>query len=612
MFRKWYTKPFSEELQAVFDWMKGIVTEQDALFVNLGRLEGFFYFTFPLTFSDNPVYQDALPAGRSKTFVVCTPGREELSSPWVSIFASPELEVWERKDRVSGLVPLRFGLEEKEKRLALGVARDTLKRFFFDGALPDRKHFRFLPSRFSLKTSLDVALWIKGRLRGSAVVEGLHLGEGIAEGVLLAARDSRFKPLNKEELDSLRIEITLIHDLRIPLTQDVIERNTIYPDKGYLLEYKNKQGWFLPEVLNVRKFSDLASFLGDLATEKARLPIEDTKRARVSIFEVEDFIESYDRTRPLTLDGPTVAHTFDKSAVEDCVRSAANWLYSMQEEDGNIAPILNPLTGRTTQIDWVRSAFCALTLAEFARATKENRYGVIAARSLEYLKGYLLRRDRFVVDVASYVLALAYLGKLALVLDKEEIVISAALIIEERINDVAFEPLLFSHIAGFFQEAGKSALTEDIRMQLREQFEKTLLASGPMNLAVWAELASIFFKKDPALSTRVSDWLAGQQLPSGAFPSSTVSNFVYTRGTGKIFEVLALQPERYKQQLRAALTWLCSMQYNEESAFFIEENIRPRVLGALRHDCTNQDAWIDSVGHLLVGWARFSRKEHTL
>ena len=172
-----------------------------------------------------------------------------------------------------------------------------------------------------------------------------------------------------------------------------------------------------------------------------------------------------------------------------------------------------------------------------------------------------------------------------------------------------FEPIARSHIAGIFKALAAAKpdflkYFEDIAISLKENFEEELKSGRSINLAVWAELVNIFSDFDDEFSGRVADWLKKQQLPNGAFPESTTSNFVYTRGTGKIFEVLALKPEKNKEEIKKVLDWLFSMQYDEENSFFVSEEIRPRVIGGFRHDYFNSEAWIDAAGHILLGGAR--------
>ncbi len=85
------------------------------------------------------------------------------------------------------------------------------------------------PSKWrDAKADLDVALWVNGALRGSAVVENKVLGEGLLQATVLASRDARFKPLELNELPGTRIEITAFSDLRIPLSEESIKKMKFY------------------------------------------------------------------------------------------------------------------------------------------------------------------------------------------------------------------------------------------------------------------------------------------------------------------------------------------------------------------------------------------------
>ena len=146
-----------------------------------------------------------------------------------------------------------------------------------------------------------------------------------------------------------------------------------------------------------------------------------------------------------------------------------------------------------------------------------------------------------------------------------------------------------------------------------------------MNLVVWAELVNVFLGVDEEFSDSVAVWLKKHQLPNGAFPESThsassgqaESDFVYTptpnlvwgytRGTGKIFEVLALAPEKNKAAIANVLQWLFSMQYDGENTFFIADTIRPMIVGGFRHDYLNQELWIDSAAHVILGGTRLTK-----
>ncbi len=607
-----YWNPYRQILNTFFLWLSGIVTDKDVILVDFPGRKAFFYFEFPLRYGDKPKKMKALLADKEITFIIRRTIREKLfgEAEWVKIFGSSEIEVFENKKRVNGTPPLRWGLNENDKRLALKIARDALESFLEKGERLAQNYFTNLNPYFYLRTDLDVALWVGGYLRGSSVVENRNLGEGIAEAVIMASRDSRFKPLVIEELPHTRIEITIMHNLHISLSVNERKRNVIYPEKGYLLQHRLSKGWYLPEVFNVRHFRNLEEFLINLAQEKARLDRSAIQKADVFIFEVDDFIESTDRSSALVLHGPIVKSnslTKNSQIINQKLRAAADWLCHIQESDGNLPPIISSLTGKQTQIDWPRLAFTAWALAEFGKVINEKKYTATAEKSFEYLKKFLLPNPQF--KIPSYELTLSYLGQLALVLKKPKDATDVAIIILNNLNQLNFEPILFAQVASFLKVLPKSyenflITFEKLALILKENFEKNLRDGHEINLAVWAELVNTFTDTDKEFSDRVVDWMKKQQLPSGAFPESTTSNFAYTRGTGKILEVLALEPHKNKESIKNVLAWLLEMQYDEENMFFIPKEIQLRIVGGFRHDHFNQEAWIDAAGHVLLGAAR--------
>ena len=182
-----------------------------------------------------------------------------------------------------------------------------------------------------------------------------------------------------------------------------------------------------------------------------------------------------------------------------------------------------------------------------------------------------------------------------------------------RINTASFRPILFAQTVSFLNivvDNKKYSYNiqkelHKITTNLKENFKKARKDKNTnLSLAEWAEMTYSFMKSDPQFSETVAYWLARQQLQSGAFPSSTYSNFVYTRGTSKIFEVLALYPSLFQKELTKAFQWLFLMQYTKENTFFVAPEVRHKIIGGVRHDHFNQEAWIDSAGHLLLGGAR--------
>ncbi len=449
-----------KQLKAIFNWLSGIVNQNDLILVERdGKREGY-YFEFPLKFGDKPKKSAEFNESRAGFFIRFSSGAKSApEGEWHKIFSSPELEVYESKKRFEGkqFKPLRWGLNEEEKRTALKIARKSIEIFLKEKRIPKTIDFSFsLSGIFYLKTDLDVALWTNGVLRGSWVVENNFLGEGIIETAIFACRDTRFKPLEFDELKNTRIEITLFSDLKTPLSKGLIDKDEIFYDKGYLLKKGEKQGWFLPEVFNVLPFKNLKEFLFRLGTEKTFLQPEEifNKRTEFFVFEVDDFIEGEGKEEILSLVGPVAQAGKSEGEIKNSAISAADWLLKMQEPDGNFIPIINPLTGRTSQIDWPRSLLAGWSLIEFGKATGDKKYIEAGRQNFSYGKKYLLD-EQIIKKANNEGLDLAYLGQAALSLAYPQEARQCGEKILEKESQLKFEPILFSQVGSFFAELSK-------------------------------------------------------------------------------------------------------------------------------------------------------------
>jgi len=211
---------------------------------------------------------------------------------------------------------------------------------------------------------------------------------------------------------------------------------------------------------------------------------------------------------------------------------------------------------------------------------------------------------------ANSLLTSFYVGKVALCLGDEDAADRAwADTLRALERSPPRETLVLAHAASFLLAASerRAALTrrcESLQQELEGRLARAKAGGEPVSLAEWAELVAA---SSPAFAHEVARWLCSQQLPSGAFPDTTASDFVYTRGTGKVFEVIALRPAHWMRAIERASSWLVAMQYRPDSMFFVPEEHRSVVAGGLRHDMFDADAWIDAAGHFLLGLARLER-----
>ncbi len=634
-------------LAAVLSLIRTIALEDDVVYLDtprwpgtrlaplaegwLGRQTGYFRFSAPSFPSSHPervmdpgahqrvrfvVRAHARGAGASRGAPANAQGPFPTSAcepGWRSILKLRDFVVLERDTLHGRERPLRLGLNGEEMSRVLVHARKSAEHFLAGGAgdTPGSRVANDHP-RLSQRSAVAVALWTRGRLRGSVITSPGPALRMVAQGAAWACQDARFPPLAVADLAETIVQVGFLHAPRVPLSRGEIETGDAYPDKALFLSDGTRAGAYMPEVFNVfgRRMARLRALAESLARDKVGLPGLGPS-ARIEVSEVTEMIESADRSRALRLDGPVACldDTSVRSHVPAAGRAACAWLAAIQGEDGALPLFVRPSTGKGEGVDIVRSAMTAEALAAFGVA-----YGLESA--LESARRILAWLDRSRSDwISNRVLALPatiYRGKAAWHLGDHDALEVATRRVLQQLDGPDPGPLVLAHAASFldcastrYPPAGRKC--ESLRIDLALQFAYARASEKPMSLAEWAELGAAF-PEGSKTSREVCDWLLSSQLSSGAFPETTTSEFVYSRGTGKVFEVLALRARLSPGVIERALGWLLSMQYRPDSAFFVPHEHWSRVLGGLRHDPYGPDAWIDAAGHLLLGLARLGEQ----
>jgi AMMECR1 domain-containing protein len=602
-------------LARVTSWIRTIALEGDAFRVEEGGRERTLGFPFPSSPDDRPTPVPSPVAPERVRFVVRphrAEGRASRRPPqlgWRVIVDLRDLTVLERDAPHGKGRPLRLGLTEDEAWLTLAHARRCLAAAVTgSGKAEDPPPLPGDLSRLARRSDVGVALWTRGRLRGSVVCPTGPALRAAGQGAVWATKDARFDPLTGDDLSATRLQVSFLHAPRVPLSRREIETRDVYPDKAAFVSKGTRSGVFLPEILNIQPHRTLRAFADRLAREKAGLGGFDDDTS-FEVCEVSEFIESADRTHAVRLEGP-VAGVDD---VPDDARrasgeAAASWLSAIQGENGALPLWVQPSTGNTGTLDVPRMAFVAYALAAYGVATAYAP----AVESSRRLSAWLdaSRAASNLAPTAALLFA-CYRGQAARALHDEPALRAAATDALARVREATREPLVLAQAASFFASLGASTGAHPeaerrcapLRRELEERFTRARAEGAPLVLAEWAELAAAFPAESP-VTRDVLLWLTREQLGSGAFPESTASDFVYSRGTGKVFEVLALHRGACDDALGRALRWLVSMQYRPDSMFFVPEEHRPTVAGGLRHDAFDARAWIDAAGHLLLGLAR--------
>jgi AMMECR1 domain-containing protein len=605
-------------LERVLGWIRTIAFEEDAFRLEAHGDRGVYHFPFPAMPAARPAPLAIAEDDPRVRFVVralaerrgARAGRqvaEELG--FRPILRLRALTVLERDAPHGPARPLRLGLEEDERRALLARARLGVERALAgDAEATAAARPPTTAPRLAHRAAVAVALWTRGRLRGSVVSPPRPLWRAVDLAAASVCRDGRFERLSLADLDDTVVQLAVVHMPTVPVSRREVESADAYHDKAIFLADGARFGLFLPEIFNLRRHRKMAALVLDLAREKAGVAYGDD--ASVEIGEVTDFVESADRTHALLLDGPVATlpdddpHGFASAEWAGSARAAGDaactWLAAIQGEDGSLPRFVRPGTGCAEGVDPVRAALTAQGLAAFGVVHRREAAVETARRAIAWLHRIRPSWER---EPTEKLLTLCYLGKAAMALGDDAALERAAGDVLSCL-DLGSGPLVLANAAALLRAGDARARTRSASIE-SDLLGRFLVGAGeraPMSLAEWAETAAAF-PSTSRVARAVSEWLAAHQMRSGAFPDTTASDFAYSRGTGKIFEALAADPSSRETALRA-LAWLLTMQYRPDSLFFVPAEHRARVAGGLRHDYHDTDAWIDAAGHLLVGLAR--------
>jgi AMMECR1 domain-containing protein len=514
-------------------------------------------------------------------------------------------------------------LNDSERKQILTYVREILyclsgkESFLIE--TPKRGHF----NRYG-EAVVSVSLWVNGVLRGCSSPKKQPLGIALEEAAFDAMWDIHFKPVAKEEFLNMRIEVTLLAFFRTVSVRMLKESAEFDLTMGYRLSYKTHVGWFLPNIFNTIRFRELDNFLETLIEREAGLKKEFLSKSTITVFRVDNFIETEKKDQILLLSGPLVQNTkkyieFDLDFLRDLemvLHRAARHLLKIQESDGNIPAVTDPLLGRGRSVDWIRLSFVVKSLAFFGQVVGETKYLLAAEKAREYIRKY--GYDHLFISKYDRTLCHVYYAEYLLVIGMVDEAKKISLEVADQL-DIAFsDPILLLQTASlllsfeeekFLQRA--KVIFESVWLLWNRLFQQKKKGFG-IELVRFSEgiavAEELFCITGDALyqerSERMRVWLVDQQFSDGSFPIMTGSNLAYTRGTGKIFEVLTLKSEKNQKSILGAFTWLKKMQYTEENLYFVQKNYQEKFLGGFRHDVYNQESWIDATGHVLFGGAR--------
>jgi len=170
-------------------------------------------------------------------------------------------------------------LSESQKKELLKIARETLENYLKNGQLVDVK---VDDEALKQKRGVFVTLKKNGQLRGciGSFFPQKPLYQLVQEMAIAAAvNDHRFPPLQYNELEDIKIEISVLSPLRRVSSPEEIELGK----HGVYLKYGARTATFLPQVATETGWSR-EEFLSQLCAQKAGLPADCYLDPNVELF----------------------------------------------------------------------------------------------------------------------------------------------------------------------------------------------------------------------------------------------------------------------------------------------------------------------------------------
>ncbi len=184
---------------------------------------------------------------------------------------------------------------QEDGKFLISLARKTIEQRLTGRKNSEIRYDKTLPPRFYEKRGTFVTLTINGMLRGCIghIVPQESVLEGVKENALNAAfRDPRFSPLRKDELDKVKIEVSILTDpkpLEYKDPQDLLSKLRPGID-GVIIKKGFHQATFLPQVWE--QLPQKEEFLSHLCI-KAGLNADAWRREKLEVltYQVQAFEE---------------------------------------------------------------------------------------------------------------------------------------------------------------------------------------------------------------------------------------------------------------------------------------------------------------------------------
>lgn len=175
------------------------------------------------------------------------------------------------------------------KRRLLEIARQTITEYITNGKAPDFKEDN---PQLNIKRGAFVTLHKEGDLRGciGTFTSNEPIYKTISKmAIESATEDQRFRPVTREELDKIKLEISVLTEPKLINDWRKIKLGI----DGVIIKRGFNQGVFLPQVATETGW-DLETFLSQLCWQKAGLPQDCYKDPSTQIYTFQAIIFSED------------------------------------------------------------------------------------------------------------------------------------------------------------------------------------------------------------------------------------------------------------------------------------------------------------------------------
>jgi AmmeMemoRadiSam system protein A len=158
-----------------------------------------------------------------------------------------------------------FSVSEKNRQELLKIARQSIADYLKTEKLTD---FNVTDPALKTPAAVFVTLTVHGNLRGCIGTTDARepLFEAVSHmAVAAAVEDYRFPPVTLDELNTIRLEISVLSPMEPVQSADEIKQNV----HGVVVKRDGRAGLFLPQVWE--HFTSKDEFMDELCSQKAGL-----------------------------------------------------------------------------------------------------------------------------------------------------------------------------------------------------------------------------------------------------------------------------------------------------------------------------------------------------